>query len=155
MRPNTGLSANEEERSELMHKYGKVSAKEAEVGWRKQYESTRDQCIHGSGCKLGPGNCKSKKEEYYYFIIMCVSVGSRITEVHLLNGGLIPIWSALESTLLKRAESLDLGYNSIIFSSSQKSNSLSNVAKMNAPFASFDSYWTQANDSSECDTRIS
>ena len=34
-----------------------------ESGWKAQHERTRDQCIHGSGCKTGP-SCKSRSSNF-------------------------------------------------------------------------------------------
>lgn len=91
-RPNTGRSPFEEEKTDLLHKYKKISLQEAEAGWKSQYERTRNHCIHGLGCKNG-SSCKT---------------GCRITEIHLLCGGIIPLLSALEIAMEKHADKLGL-----------------------------------------------
>lgn len=91
-RPNTGRSPFEEEKTDLLHKYNKISLEEAEAGWKVQYERTRDQCIHGIGCKTG-AECKT---------------GCRISQIHLLCGGIIPLLSALELAMDKYADKLGL-----------------------------------------------
>lgn len=91
-RPNTGRSPFEEEKVDLLHKYKKISLEDAEAGWKAQYERTRDQCIHGLGCKTGTV-CKT---------------GCRISQIHLLCGGIIPLLSALELAMAKHADKLGL-----------------------------------------------
>jgi len=91
-RPNTGRSPYEEEKADLLNKYNKISLEDAEAGWKVQYDRTRDQCIHGVGCKSGP-SCKT---------------GCRITQIHLLCGGIIPLLSALELAMAKNGDKLGL-----------------------------------------------
>lgn len=64
----------------------------AEAGWRAQYEGTKDHCIHGPSCKNAP-NC---------------TIGSRLTHIHLLSGGILPLLSLLEVTLSRNASRLEL-----------------------------------------------
>ncbi|EDO43449.1 predicted protein [Nematostella vectensis] len=92
IRPNTGQSPFEEEKTDLLHKYTKISPDEAEKGWKMQYDKTRDHCFHGPGCKTGP---------------LC-RVGCRISRVHLLCGGIVPILSTLEWAVSRHAEKAGL-----------------------------------------------
>ena len=91
-RPNTGVSPFEEERNDLLHKYEKIKPSDAEVGWMKEYENTKDHCIHGNSCKYAEG-CQ---------------IGSRITKVHLLTGRILSILPALEMVVAKFAHGLQL-----------------------------------------------
>ncbi|KAJ8310282.1 hypothetical protein KUTeg_012147 [Tegillarca granosa] len=91
-RPNTGLSQFEEEKSDLLQRYAPITPDKAEKGWQEQYERTKNQCMHGSGCKTGR-SCK---------------VGSRCYSMHLLCGSIVTIMSVLESTLNKFAAKLNL-----------------------------------------------
>ncbi|CAH3183124.1 unnamed protein product, partial [Porites lobata] len=95
-RPNTGRSPFEEEKADLLHKYNRISVEDAEAGWKARYERTRDHCIHGLGCKTGP-SCKT---------------GCRITQIHLLCGGIIPLLSALEMAMAKNADKIGLSKES-------------------------------------------
>ncbi|XP_062521291.1 uncharacterized protein LOC134196225 isoform X2 [Corticium candelabrum] len=95
VRPNTGKSPFEEEKEELVQRYVRISSTDAAPGWNKQYDMTLEKCIHGANCQSA-NKCR---------------VGSRTTEIHLLSGALIPIWSVLESTLYRHAESLHLTKN--------------------------------------------
>ncbi|KAL5473421.1 hypothetical protein EMCRGX_G027903 [Ephydatia muelleri] len=92
IRPNTGRSFYEESRSDLLLKYIPVTPELAEPGWRAQYESTKEHCIHGSSCKNAP-DC---------------TIGSRLTHIHLLSGGILPLLSLLEATLSRNASKLEL-----------------------------------------------
>ncbi|XP_065178274.1 uncharacterized protein LOC135808951 [Sycon ciliatum] len=90
-RPNTGTSQFEEERVDILQRYIRASPDKVESGWRKQYEHTLDRCIH-SDCKLG-SSCK---------------VGCRMSRVGLLSGGIISLWSALETTMNRYIGKLEL-----------------------------------------------
>ncbi|XP_057302346.1 uncharacterized protein LOC130636592 isoform X2 [Hydractinia symbiolongicarpus] len=92
MRPNTGMSAFEEEKADLFHKYDRIEPFDAEIGWTEQYERTRTGCIHGNKCK---------------HITTC-KIGSRITELHLLTGRILSILPSLEAVVAKFAHALQL-----------------------------------------------
>jgi hypothetical protein len=91
-RPNTGRSLFEETKADLLSKYVLVSSDKAEKGWKSQYEMTEKHCIHGAYCK----NRES-----------CL-IGSRLTHIHLLSGGILPLLSLLESTLTRHANTMAL-----------------------------------------------
>jgi hypothetical protein len=92
IRPNTGRSYFEEKRGDLFHKYDRVTSEEAEEGWRVEFDKTKDKCIHGDSCKAG-GTCK---------------IGSRLSHLHLLSGGVISLLSVLETALLSHGDGIGL-----------------------------------------------
>lgn len=94
-RANTGVSHFDEELNDLLRKYTPVTADDAEKGWKHQYETSVDVCMHGP-------RCRSAKT---------CSVGMRCYKVHLLCGGTTGLMSLLEFTLAKYAAKMQLTKN--------------------------------------------
>ena len=84
-----------------------------ERGWKSQYEMTKKHCIHGQSCKNKPTclgryyppsvGCPPLTMDIYFSL--CI-VGSRLTHIHLLSGGILPLLSLMESTLARNAHSM-------------------------------------------------
>lgn len=91
-RPNTGVSAFDEERADLNAKYLPIQKEKAEESWREQYEESQQHCIHGPNCRTG---------------VSC-TVGTRCYKLHLLCGGIVTLMSLLESTITRHAGKFDL-----------------------------------------------
>ncbi|RHN74383.1 putative chromatin regulator PHD family [Medicago truncatula] len=88
VRPPTGESTRDMHLLELTRKYSKVSSlKEAQIGWETEYEASFKQCMHGPNCKIGK---------------FC-SVGSRIQQVNVLGGVILPVWGNIDKALSKQA----------------------------------------------------
>ncbi|ESO98738.1 hypothetical protein LOTGIDRAFT_231151 [Lottia gigantea] len=84
-RPNTGVSAFDEEKSDLLRKYSQIDVAAAEKGWKDMYQSSGDGCMHGDSCRQRAG----------------CSVGSRTYKLHLICGNIVTLMSVLECTLNK------------------------------------------------------
>lgn len=84
-RPNTGKSHIEMDLIDLRNNYRKIKdPQDAKAGWDSIYEQTGEHCIHGLNCKIAA--CSS---------------GGRKQTVKLVTGAVVPIWNALESTIMK------------------------------------------------------
>ncbi|MCH91906.1 strawberry notch-like protein, partial [Trifolium medium] len=78
-------------RAELTKKYSKVSSLEvAKIRWEHDYEESSKQCMHGPNCKNGK-SC---------------SVGSRLQEVNVLCGVIVPIWGKIQTALSKQVKQI-------------------------------------------------
>ncbi|CAJ2659094.1 unnamed protein product [Trifolium pratense] len=89
VRPTTGESPRDMHRAELTKKYSKVSSLEAaKIRWEHDYEASSKQCMHGPNCKNGK-SC---------------SVGSRLQEVNVLCGVIVPIWGKIQTALSKQVK---------------------------------------------------
>ncbi|XP_072033726.1 uncharacterized protein [Amphiura filiformis] len=91
-RPNTGISAFDEEIGELLTRYNPVSKEKAESGWKEQYEACKSKCIHGKHCKH-PTTCH---------------IGSRCYRMDLLCGGIVTLMATLENTSARFADKMQL-----------------------------------------------
>ncbi|XP_074658013.1 uncharacterized protein LOC141910988 [Tubulanus polymorphus] len=94
-RPNTGMSAFDEELSWLNNKYIKVAPhklESAKEGWNEAYDRMKSECIHGPLCKHGH-DC---------------TVGSRCYKVHLLCGGIVSMMALLEASIARFGTKLQL-----------------------------------------------
>ncbi|XP_025103699.1 protein FORGETTER 1-like [Pomacea canaliculata] len=91
-RPNTGVSAFEQEKTDLLNKYTQVTLDAAEKGWRRSYESSKDNCMHGRHCKF-KDSC---------------TVGKRSYRLHLLCGNIATLLTVLESVLIRNIPRLGL-----------------------------------------------
>ncbi|XP_029633048.1 protein strawberry notch homolog 1 isoform X1 [Octopus sinensis] len=92
VRPNTGVSAFEMEKSDLHAKYSKISLIDAEKAWQEQHEATEDHCMHGRLCR-NRGAC---------------TVGSRCYFMHLLCGSIITLMSVLEAVIARHSYQMHL-----------------------------------------------
>lgn len=92
IRPNTGVSPFEEEKTDLFLKYDKIEPSDAEHGWTRTFENTKEKCMHGSKCKFS-ADCQ---------------IGTRITKLHLLTGSILSILPTLEFVVVKLAHSYQL-----------------------------------------------
>ncbi|XP_058722835.1 protein FORGETTER 1-like [Vicia villosa] len=87
VRPAVGESPRDMHMAELTRKYSKVSSlEEAQKGWEHDYKVSTKQCMHGPNCKLGS---------------FC-SVGSRLQEVNVLGGVILPVWGNIQKALSKQ-----------------------------------------------------
>ncbi|XP_004488559.1 protein FORGETTER 1 [Cicer arietinum] len=91
VRPGTGESPRDMHLAELTRKYSRVSSLEvAQTGWEDDYEASSKQCMHGPNCKLGN---------------FC-TVGSRLQEVNVLGGVILPVWGSIQMALSKQARQI-------------------------------------------------
>ncbi|KAK2394699.1 protein FORGETTER [Trifolium repens] len=91
VRPTTGESPRDMHLAELTRKYSKVSYLEAaKVRWEHDYEESSKQCMHGPNCKIGK-SC---------------SIGSRLQEVNVLGGVILPVWGKIQKALSKQAKQI-------------------------------------------------
>ncbi|CAJ2659104.1 unnamed protein product [Trifolium pratense] len=91
VRPTTGESPRDMHLAELTRKYLKVSSLEAaKIGWEDDYEASSKRCMHGPKCKLGK---------------FC-SVGSRLQEVNVLGGVILPVWGKIQMALSKQVRQI-------------------------------------------------
>jgi hypothetical protein len=91
VRPTTGESPRDMHLAELNRKYSKVSSLEAaKIGWEDDYEASSKRCMHGPNCKLGK---------------FC-SVGSRLQEVNVLGGVILPVWGKIQMALSKQVRQI-------------------------------------------------
>ncbi|GAU25309.1 hypothetical protein TSUD_274160 [Trifolium subterraneum] len=92
VRPTTGESTRDMHIEELTRKYSKVSSlKEAKIGWEDDYEASSKQCMHGPYCKFGK-SC---------------SAGSRLQEVNVLGGAILPVWGNIQTVLSDQVRQMD------------------------------------------------
>ncbi|XP_057454431.1 protein FORGETTER 1-like [Lotus japonicus] len=88
IRPPLGESPREMHLTELKRKYTKVSTlEEAQTGWQVEYQASSKQCMHGPNCKLRN---------------FC-TIGSRLQEVNVLGGLILPVWKTIEMVLSNQA----------------------------------------------------
>eukprot|EP00775_Hariotina_reticulata_P007699 gene7699-7898_t len=90
VRPNTGESFFDMDKSDLDAKYTRITSEVAEPEWRAAYGSSLHHCMHGAAC-TSKGNCQ---------------VGRRVAEVTLLSGSVVRVWGVLEAVLDRRANEL-------------------------------------------------
>ncbi|MCH89761.1 strawberry notch-like protein, partial [Trifolium medium] len=84
VRPTTGEAPRDMNIEELTRKYSKVSSlKEAKIDWEDDYEASSKQ--NGKSC----------------------SVGSRLKEVNVLGGAILPVWGNIQTVLSKQARQMD------------------------------------------------
>jgi len=82
-RPNTGRHFEKKSESDLNSVYRRITIEEAREQWNIIFKNTADHCIHGKNCSVGP-SCHT---------------GRRISEVAILSGTVVPLWSHLVSIL--------------------------------------------------------
>lgn len=82
-RPNTGRANLEKTKRELKRMYSKVKIATAEAKWTELFEQSATGCAHGPECSEGK-SC---------------SYGSRISNVGILSGAVVPLWNQLQEVL--------------------------------------------------------
>ncbi|OQS04488.1 hypothetical protein THRCLA_03282 [Thraustotheca clavata] len=84
VRPNTGYMYFDRSKiADMRDKYTKISAEKAEKGWRRIFDSSKERCVHWTGCKTG-ATCR---------------VGMRMMQYQILTGSVLPIWKLLETLI--------------------------------------------------------